>query len=89
MKIQARKAPREPDTMISLDNRSLLLCIWRRGRQAGGGSSNYAKNHLRGDGSLNPVKDVMVRREWSTRIPKFEVIENRNVWLYRCNRDWI
>lgn len=31
MKIQARKAPREPDTMISLDNRSLLL--WHRGRQ--------------------------------------------------------
>jgi hypothetical protein len=59
--------------MISLDNRSLLL--WRRGRQDVALPTN-AKNHLRGDGNLSPVKDATVRRECSTRV---EVVESRNI----------
>jgi hypothetical protein len=61
--------------MISLDNRSLLL--WRRGRQDVALPTN-AKNHLRGDGNLSPVKDATVRRECSTSIPRVEVVESRN-----------
>jgi len=48
-------------------------------RQAGRGFSNYAKNHLRGDGNPSPVKDATVCREYSTSIPRVEVVESRNV----------
>jgi hypothetical protein len=48
-------------------------------RQAGRGSSNYAKYHLKRDGNLGPVKDATVRRECSTSIPRVGVVESRNV----------
>ena len=44
-------------------------------RQAGRGSSNYAKYHLREDGNLSPIKDATVHRECSTSIPRVEAVE--------------
>lgn len=77
MKIQAGKVPREPDTMISLDNRSLLL--WRRGKQD---VAFPTTQKTRGDGNLSPVKDATVCRGCSTNIPRsyrVEAVESRSV----------
>jgi hypothetical protein len=59
-------------------------------RQAGLGSSNYPKNHLRGDGNLSAVKDATVRRECSTSAPSVEDLESRKLGgTDSCTRDHI
>jgi len=65
MKIQAKKAPGEPDTMISLDNRTLL--VWHRTRQDVALPTTQRTTSEEME-TFSPVKDAMVRRECSTSI---------------------